>query len=148
MYYHAKSPTNYAFKIQIACDFNHRIVHVSKCYQGSVHDITILRESRLLDHTEENVQTIADKAYVSEQYVITPRKKPRGGELTTEEKDFNRSISSSRAAIENINKRIKKYAILGSVYRGPYDDMDKIARIVAALCNLNLSKHPIRKNKL
>jgi hypothetical protein len=23
LYYHAKSPTNYAFKIQIACDFNH-----------------------------------------------------------------------------------------------------------------------------
>ncbi|CAF1325902.1 unnamed protein product, partial [Rotaria sp. Silwood1] len=91
-----------------------------------------------ISYNEENVQTIADKAYVSEQYVITPRKKPRGGELTTEEKDFNRSISSSRAAIENINKRIKKYAILGSVYRGPYDDMDKIARIVAALCNLNL----------
>lgn len=43
-YYHAKSPTNYTFKIQIVCDFNHRIVHVSKCYYGSVRDITILRE--------------------------------------------------------------------------------------------------------
>ena len=151
VYYHAKSPTNYAFKIHIACDFNHRIVHVSKCYQGSVHDITILRESGLLEHTEENVQIITDKAYIGEQYVITPRKKPRGRELTTEEKNFNRSISSSRAAIENVNQRIKNYAILGSLYRGPYDDLDKItkiARVVAALCNLKLSKHPIRKYKL
>ncbi|CAF2961968.1 unnamed protein product [Rotaria sp. Silwood2] len=43
-YYHSKSPTNYAVKIQIACDFHHRIVHVSECYRGSVHDITMLRE--------------------------------------------------------------------------------------------------------
>ena len=35
-YYHAKSPTNYAFKILITCDFNHRIVHVSKCYRGTL----------------------------------------------------------------------------------------------------------------
>jgi hypothetical protein len=65
-YYHAKSPTNYAFKTQIACDFHHRIVHVSKFYQGSVHDITILRESDLLEHTQEHVQIIADKGYISE----------------------------------------------------------------------------------
>jgi hypothetical protein len=46
---------------------------VSKCYQGSVHDITVLRESELLEHTEEHVQIIADKGYIGEQYVITPR---------------------------------------------------------------------------
>ncbi|CAF4221683.1 unnamed protein product, partial [Rotaria sordida] len=70
-------------------------------------------KSGLLEHTEEHVQIIADKGYIGEQYVITPRKKPRGGELTPEDKDFNRSISSARAAIENINQRIKSYAILG-----------------------------------
>ncbi|CAF3702135.1 unnamed protein product [Rotaria sp. Silwood1] len=140
-YYHAKSPTNYAFKIQITCDFNHRIVHASKCYHGDVLDITILRESRFLEHTKENVQIIADKGYIGEQYVITPRKKPRGGESTAEDKDFNRSISSARAAIENINQRVKNYAILGSTYKEPYNDFEKITKIthvVAALCNLKL----------
>ncbi|CAF1531107.1 unnamed protein product [Adineta ricciae] len=101
MYYYAKSPTNYAFKIQITGGFNHRIVHASRCYPGSVHDLTILRESELLYYTEENVQIIDDKAYIGEQYVITPRKKPRGGQLAAEDKDFNRSISSERAVIEN-----------------------------------------------
>ncbi|CAF1298484.1 unnamed protein product [Rotaria sordida] len=146
-YYHAKSPTNYAFKLQIACDFHHRVVHVSECYKGSVHDITILRESGLLDCTQENVQIIADKGYIDEQYVITPRKKPRGRELTTEDKDFNRIICGERAAIENINQRVKQYAILGHVYRGSYDDLHKItkiAHVVCALCNLNLDKHLIR----
>ncbi len=148
-YYHGKNPTNYAFKLQIACDFRHRIVHVSECYKGSVHDINILRESGLLEYVEENVQIIADKGYIGEPYVVTPKKKPRGGELTAEDKDFNRTISSARAAIENINQRMKQYAILGHVYRGSHDDFNKItkiARVVSALCNLNLDKHPIRKD--
>ncbi|CAF4827017.1 unnamed protein product, partial [Rotaria sp. Silwood2] len=62
MYYHSKSPTNYARKIQIACDFHHRIVHVSECYQGSVHDITVLRDSGLLAHVNDSVQIIVDKS--------------------------------------------------------------------------------------
>lgn len=149
-YYHAKSSTNYGFKVQVACDFNHRIVHVSESYKGSVHDITILRESGLLEYTEEDVQIIADKGYIGEQYVITPKKKPRGGELTDEDKDFNRTISAARAAIENINQRIKQYAILGHIYRGSHDDfhkITKIARVVCALCNLNLDAHPIRHHR-
>jgi len=147
-YFHSKSATNYAFKIQVACDFNHRIVHVSECYHGSVHDITILRESGLLEHVNDSVQIIADKAYVGEEFVITPKKKPHGGELTSEQKKFNYDINSARAAIENINQRIKTYAVLGSIYRGAIDDFDKITKIsqiVCALCNLNLTKHPIRK---
>jgi thiamine kinase-like enzyme len=100
-----------------------------------------------IEHTQEDVQVIADKGYVAEQYVITPRKKPRGRELTNAGKDFNRTISSARAAIENINQRVKQYAILGHTYRGSFDDVHKItkiAHVVCALCNLNLDKHPIR----
>ncbi|CAF0983451.1 unnamed protein product [Rotaria sordida] len=103
VYYHAKSSTNYALKVQIACDFRHRIVHVSECYRGSVHDITILRESELLEHVNDAVQIIGDKGYIGEEYVVTPRKKSRGRELTDKDKDFNHDIDSARAAIENIN---------------------------------------------
>ncbi|CAF1634522.1 unnamed protein product, partial [Didymodactylos carnosus] len=147
-YYHAKSSRNYALKVQVACDFHYRIVHVSECYKGSVHDITVLRDSGLLEHVNDSVQIIADKGYIGEEYVVTPRKKPRGRELSDEDKSFNRDINSARAAIENINQRLKTYAILGSVYRGAIDDFHKITKIVqvvSALCNMNLNKHPIRK---
>ena len=66
-YYYGKSSTNYAIKVQIACDFDHRIVHVSYCYRGSTHDITILRNSGLLDYVEESVQIIADKKYIDKE---------------------------------------------------------------------------------
>ncbi|CAF4193621.1 unnamed protein product, partial [Rotaria sordida] len=135
-YYHAKSPTNYAIKVQIACDFRHRIVHVSECCHGSTHDITVLRESGLLEHVEESVQIIGDKGYIGEEYIVTPRKKPRGRELTQDDKDFNRDINSARAAIENINQRLKTYAIIGGVYRGPVDDFDKITKIIQVVAAL------------
>ncbi|CAF1333978.1 unnamed protein product [Rotaria sordida] len=137
-YYHAKSSTNYALKVQIACDFHHRIVHVSECYRGSVHDITVLRESGLLEHVNDDVQIIGDKGYIDEEYVVTPRKKSRGRELTDEDKDFNYDINSARAAIENINQRLKTYAILGGVYRGAIDDFHKTTKIVQVKNNLIL----------
>ena len=73
--YHAKSPTNYAFKIQITCDFHHQTVHISNCYQRSTHDINILMESGLLEHAHEDVQVIVDTGYIGEKYAITPQKR-------------------------------------------------------------------------
>ena len=99
-YYHAKSSTNYALKVQIACDFNHRIVHVSECYRGSVHDITILRELGLLEHVNDTVQIIGDKGYIGEEYVVTPKKKPRGRELTDEDKDSIMTLTAQEQLLK------------------------------------------------
>lgn len=147
-YYHATSSINYALKVQIACDFRHRIVHVSECYRGGIHDITVLRDSGLLEHVNDSVQIIADKGYIGEENVIIPRKKPHGRELTNEDKEFNREINSARAAIENLNQRLKAHAILSGVYRGPINNFHKatkIVQVVSALCNLNLNKHLIHR---
>ena len=47
-YFHPKSPTKSAWKVQIACDFSHRIVDVSKVERGAEADTTILLHSGLL----------------------------------------------------------------------------------------------------
>ena len=54
-YYHMKSSTNNGLKAQITCDFRHRIVHVCECVRGSVHDITLVRDSGLLDPVNDDV---------------------------------------------------------------------------------------------
>ena len=59
--------------VTVACHFHHRIAHVSECYRGSVHDITIIRESGLLEHVNDSVQIIADKEDSGEDYAVTPR---------------------------------------------------------------------------
>ena len=47
----------------------------------------------------------------------TPKKKPKGGELTQEEKFENRRISRERILIENINAKIKVFKIMANKYR-------------------------------
>lgn len=119
---------------------------MSECQKGSVHGITILRESGLLEHLNDSVQIIADKGYIGEEYVVTPRKKPHGLELEEEDEDFKRTINSARVGMENINQRFKTYGILGGVYRGDIDDHHKVtktAQVVSALFNISLNKHPI-----
>ncbi|CAF3811031.1 unnamed protein product [Rotaria sp. Silwood1] len=148
-YYHKKSPTNYGFKIQIASDFHHRIVHVSQCYHGGVNGLTILRESGLLTDIEKDVRIIGNKSYIGEKYITASRKKSRGGVLTTPDKRYSQTISSARAAVENINQRIKAYAILGRIYRGSIDDFEKITKIVRVVCalsNFDVMKSSIRQN--
>jgi len=47
----------------------------------------------------------------------TPKKKPKGGELTKEEKLENRRISRERILIENVNAKIKVFKIMANKYR-------------------------------
>lgn len=47
----------------------------------------------------------------------TPKKKPRGGELTAAEKIENQRISRERMLIENINAKIKTFKITACKYR-------------------------------
>jgi hypothetical protein len=46
-----------------------------------------------------------------------PSKKPRGGELTAEQKEANRACSRRRIAVEHVNSSIKRCRILKDVCR-------------------------------
>ena len=54
-------------------------------------------DSKLFEETQaelpETLEFIGDKAYVGSRNTTTPIKKPRGGELTQDQKDFNRNVS-------------------------------------------------------
>ena len=47
----------------------------------------------------------------------TPKKKPKGGELTDEEKAQNRRIARERILIETINAKVKVFKIVANKYR-------------------------------
>ena len=47
----------------------------------------------------------------------TPTKKPKGGELTAEQKAENRELSRNRILVENINAKIKVFKITANKYR-------------------------------
>jgi hypothetical protein len=154
MLYHKKSPTKSAWKFEIACDLSHRIVNVSKAYQGAAHDMRIIRESGTLQQASASSLILGDKGYVGRLGIVTPQRKSRkrSRELLAleEEKDKRHELESERAAIENINQRVKQWHIISGVYRGEHhytSFIDPVIRTVCALTNLLLQKHPLRKLK-
>ena len=110
-----KDSTNNARKERVGCGFHHRIVHVSDCYLGRVHDIAAVREGSLLEHVNDCLQITADTRYIAEKHVVTPRRTSHGQELTNEDEKLNGDIKSTRAAFENINQRLET---VGGVQRG------------------------------
>nr|WP_233573896.1 transposase family protein [Amycolatopsis panacis] len=62
---------------------------------------------------------IGDKGYQGTS-LVTPRKKPKGGELSKRDKESNAEISALRAAIERVVSHFKNWRILHTDYRRPY----------------------------
>jgi hypothetical protein len=50
-------------------------------------------------------------------FSLTPFKKPKGGELTPEQKKFNSNLSKYRIRIEHVNRRLNCFKILKYCYR-------------------------------
>jgi hypothetical protein len=60
---------------------------------------------------------IGDKAYVGEAQISTPSKKPKNGELTTEEKEENKKLSSRRIYVEHLIRSIKIFRVAQERFR-------------------------------
>ena len=65
----------------------------------------------------------------------TPKKKPKGGELTQEEKAENRRISRERILIENINAKIKVFKITANRYRNRRKRYDLRMSLICGIIN-------------
>ena len=87
---------------------------------GKTHDFKLYKDTiggRILTsikaQADSGYQGIAELHRNSE----TPKKKPKGGELTKEEKAENKRLSSERMLVENINAKIKVFKITANKYR-------------------------------
>ncbi len=90
------------------------ILFLSSTYEGSVHDKRI---------ADLEGYTVPEGTYVYQDtgfqgwtcdgaQIMQPKKKPRGGVLTDEEKTKNREISSVRIRIEHVIGSVKRYRIV------------------------------------
>jgi hypothetical protein len=151
-YFHAKSATRAAWKFEVACDLSHRIINVSGAFRGGQHDMYVIRHSGLLQQQSEDAKIIGDKGYKGKLGIIHPRVKKRKAnqELAglEDERVRRHELESERSAIENINARLKQWAIITAVHRGQHDHttfIDPVIRVVCALSNLVLREHPLRQ---
>ncbi|WP_197720640.1 transposase family protein [Propionibacterium australiense] len=84
--------------LQVACDLTGRLAWVSDPTPGATHDTKALRLTGLLEHFP-NTPPVADKGYTG-LGMITPERKPVHGELTENQKQYNRTINKLRAPVE------------------------------------------------
>lgn len=87
--------------------------------KGAVHDFELFKQSGV--HILDDILLLADKGYQGicaiHSLSLTPFKKPRKGELSAEQKAFNRILSKFRIRIEHVNRRIKRFKMFQYRYR-------------------------------
>jgi DDE superfamily endonuclease len=154
--YHPKSHTKFGLKVEITCSITNTIINVSEVVPGSTADIALVRSSGVLQQLNSNQLAIGDIGYIGDSRIIVPLKrssKKRQQEnltpnITRCKKQKRKELQQQRSVIENINQRLKLWKIIDGQYRGSRLDLSRIsmiARVVCALCNMNMSEHPIRK---
>jgi DDE superfamily endonuclease len=107
------------FNAQLVSLLTGNPVYISGPLDGSVHDATAYEKTAVREIIVRSGGGIADKGYQGTG-LITPRKKPKGGELSKKDKECNAEISALRAPVERVIAHFKSWRILHTDYRRPY----------------------------
>jgi hypothetical protein len=104
---------------QLVSLLNGAAVYISDPLPGCTHDATAFTETPVAEIVRASGGGIGDKGYQGTG-LVTPRKKPRGGELSKRDKESNAEISALRAPIERVVSHFKSWRIFHTDYRRPY----------------------------
>ncbi|EGJ30439.1 MULTISPECIES: DDE endonuclease [Moorena] len=123
------------------------IVDVVVGKPGPKSDINICRES--LKKFDDKQRLSGDKAYIEvrpkagfpghwkahlgEEQIKTPHKKPKNGELTSQEKKYNKLLSSNRIFVEHVIRLVKIFKIAGERFRL---NSSKYSEVILTICGL------------
>lgn len=138
----------HTLKTQVVVGPDGELMNVSETVPGSQHDKKLYDESGVGDHLEEGEAMMGDSGYQGIQHdhpAVLPFKKPKGGELTPDQKDHNRRLSRIRVVAEHTLAQIKTFRVMAEVYRHVRDDYNDIFQIVAALVNRRIQRRPLRR---
>jgi len=138
----------HTLKTQVVVGPDGELMDVSETLPGSQHDKKLYDESGVADNLEAGEAMMGDSGYQGIQHAhpaALPFKKPKGGELTPEQKDHNRRLSRIRVVAENTLAQIKTFRVMAEVYRHMRDGYNDRFRIVAALVNRRIRRRPLRR---
>jgi hypothetical protein len=132
----------HTLKPQVAVDeHDGTVCDVSESVVGPTADLTLLKQSGLLERLPAGVGAIGDLAYVgiAEAHPhglgATPRRKPRGKERPPEDVCFNRAFSRRRIKVEHTIGRMRRYQSLAQTDRHHRKNHTARTRAVAGLVN-------------
>jgi hypothetical protein len=154
-YYSGKKKTH-TVKTQIAVGPDGLIESVSETVPGgATHDVTLLRETKLLGQLAGGEGAMVDKGYdgIHKDYpevpIIIPFKARRNRPLTEAEKASNKVVAGYRIVVEHAIAQLNRFTVLRQVFRGRHLRHKKahsqVVRVVARLVNRRTRVCPLKK---
>jgi hypothetical protein len=147
----------FTLKTQFVTDGDHHIQAISASVPGAMHDKKLSDETQTVERLPDGCQAKADKGYqglaqqvalvtvtdveTGEQQQVprltleTPIKKPKGGELTDEQKAFNRQLNAIRVRVEHCIGWVKNWRITSTRFRCAHEIYDTVMQVVCGLVN-------------
>ena len=135
-FYSGKKKTH-TIKSEMTMSEDGKIISVSKCYSGKIHDFTIKTEQRPLPRDCEKYGDLGYQGWQKlASNVILPIKKKKNQLPTKEEKLYNKSLASFRVKIEHKFRELKIFRILSGTYRNFRKKLHMRLNIIAGIVNL------------
>lgn len=132
-------------KNTIISDEKRKIVFVSPTREGKLHDLKQLKKTGILEHIPKDITLWVDKGYQgieeilrNDNNVMMPHRKPRGRELTENQKQENRLISGIRIVVEHAINGVKRFGAMSGIYRNRKGQDDSMIYLCASLWNFHL----------
>ncbi len=146
--YYSGKKKRHTQKIEITADGKGRIHSVSGTHPGKVHDFNIYKGKKNR-HKFPGVPEKADIGYQGihkiKKNAEIPYKKPKGGELSPEQKKFNRELSKKRIKVENVIRDIKIFRVVSDTYRNRRRGHGIKINIIAGIVNMKTEKRLLKK---
>lgn len=155
--YYSGKKKQFTLKTQFVTDGVHHIAAISEAVPGAEHDKKLSDDVQTLARLPDGCEADADKGYqglanqvtlvtirnvetgiqqqVPRLTVRTPFKKPRGGELTVEQKAFNHELSAIRVRVEHCIGWAKNWAILATRFRCAHSIYTSVMQTICGLVN-------------
>jgi hypothetical protein len=103
--------------VLVACTLEGRLSWVSDPVPGSRHDNYVVKDSSVLESVDPR-DYVGDRGFVGNG-MITPFKKPAGGELLDWQKEFNSQVNKIRWIVEQAIANFKTWRTMHTDYRRP-----------------------------
>jgi hypothetical protein len=132
----------HTLKTQVVSDGQGEVLDIEAGHRGPKSDLKLYEESQLKERLPAPLRDkplLGDKAYADQKHpeCTTPTKKPKGGELTPEQKEQNRAISQQRVHVEHGIRRLKGFRILRDQYRMATGIFPTVASAVLGLIHFS-----------
>ena len=117
--------------LQVACTIYGKLAWISDPVNGCRHENDCREESGVL-LTINPRNWIGDKGYIGNN-MITPFRKPAGGELLDWQKEYNSEVNKIRWMIEQVISHFKNWTIMHTDYRRPLKTFETTISAVVGL---------------